>query len=104
MKIVDCPKVTVVIATFNVGRTISSAIESLINQTYPNWECLVIDGGSKDNTIDILKLYKQKESRVDFISEPVFMTLLIRGGKKPEENGYCILELMTFYFQAESQS
>ena len=70
MKIVDCPKVTVVIATFNVGRTISSAIESLINQTYPNWECLVIDGGSKDNTIDILKLYKQKESRVDFISEP----------------------------------
>ena len=36
MKIVDCPKVTVVIATFNVGRTISSAIESLINQTYKN--------------------------------------------------------------------
>lgn len=83
MKIVDCPKVTVVIATFNVGRTISSAIESLINQTYPNWECLVIDGGSKDNTIDILKLYKQKESRVDLFPNriTVFMTLLIRGGK-----------------------
>lgn len=106
MKIVDCPKVTVVIATFNVGRTISSAIESLINQTYPNWECLVIDGGSKDNTIDILKLYKQKESRVDFISEPDngIYDAFNKGWKKPKENGYCILELMTFYFQAESQS
>lgn len=90
MKIVDCPKVTVVIATFNVGRTISSAIESLINQTYPNWECLVIDGGSKDNTIDILKLYKQKESRVDFISEPDngIYDAFNKGWKKAKGDAY----------------
>ena len=63
-------KVIVLLASYNGEKYLRDQLDSLINQTYPNWECLVIDGGSKDNTIDILKLYKQKESRVDFISEP----------------------------------
>lgn len=42
-----------------------NAIQSVLNQTYENVECLVIDGASTDNTVDIIKKYN-----VDYISEP----------------------------------
>ena len=40
--------VSIIIATYNSERTIKRALESVMNQTYQNWECLVIDGNSKD--------------------------------------------------------
>lgn len=59
-------KVSVVIPTYNSQEFVSFAINSVLSQTYQDIECVVIDGGSKDNTINILKGYGDK---IIFISE-----------------------------------
>lgn len=52
------PKVTVYIPTYNYGEYIKQAIESVLNQTMSDWELIVINDGSKDNTSDILRQYQ----------------------------------------------
>lgn len=54
------PKISVIMGIFNCENTISDAIESIINQTYHDWELIMCDDGSKDNTFDIALQY-QKE-------------------------------------------
>jgi len=49
--------VTILITTYNSELYIDKAIESIINQTYTNWEIIIIDDNSKDNTIELLKKY-----------------------------------------------
>lgn len=63
-------KISIVIATLNSAKTIEQSLLSVINQTYKYKEIIVIDGGSKDGTINILKKYK--EYITIWISEPDF--------------------------------
>lgn len=51
------PKISVVTPSFNSVHTLRETIESVRAQDYPNWEHLVMDGGSTDGTLDILKEY-----------------------------------------------
>lgn len=51
------PKVTVYIPSHNYGRFLEEAIESTLRQTMSDWELLIIDDGSSDETPDIIKLY-----------------------------------------------
>src|ERR1044071_1227981 len=53
------PKISVVIPSYNQGQFLEETILSVIDQKYPNLEILVVDGGSKDNSVDIIKKYKQ---------------------------------------------
>lgn len=63
-------KISVITVTFNSGETVRDTIESVLKQEYPNYEYLVIDGGSKDNTVDIIKKYEPKfRGRMKWISE-----------------------------------
>ncbi len=62
------PKVSIITVVFNGEQTLDATIKSVINQTYNNIEYVVIDGGSKDNTINIIKKYDSKISK--WISEP----------------------------------
>lgn len=59
--------VSIITPSFNQGRYIEETILSVQNQTYKNIEHIVIDGGSSDQTIDILKKYS---SSISWISEP----------------------------------
>ncbi|HWQ42964.1 MAG TPA: glycosyltransferase [Desulfosporosinus sp.] len=54
------PKVSVVVPTYNHARYLPYALESIINQSYPNIEVLVIDDGSKDGTAELVKPYRSK--------------------------------------------
>ncbi len=61
------PLVSIVTPSYNQGRFIKRTIESVLTQSYPKIEYVVIDGGSKDETIEILRSYG---NRFDWISEP----------------------------------
>lgn len=61
-------KVSIVTVVWNNKDTIKYAIESVLSQTYPNVEYIIIDGASTDGTIDVIKGYGNKINK--FISEP----------------------------------
>ena len=52
------PRITVYIASKNYGRYLSAAIESVLRQTVQDWELLVIDDGSTDETVEVMNLYR----------------------------------------------
>jgi glycosyltransferase involved in cell wall biosynthesis len=58
------PKITIVTPSYNQGQFIEETILSVLNQTYKNIEYIVADGGSTDNTMDIVNKYKD---RIDII-------------------------------------
>lgn len=64
-------KATIITPSYNSERTIERTIESVINQTYKNIEYIIVDGGSTDDTLQIIDKYK-KSANIDFhvISEP----------------------------------
>jgi glycosyltransferase involved in cell wall biosynthesis len=61
-------KISIITVVYNNSETISSAIESILCQDYPNIEHIIIDGASTDGTVDIIKSYGSKITK--FISEP----------------------------------
>lgn len=64
------PLVTIIIASYNSGNTIGRSLQSIADQTFQDWECLVVDGASKDNTIEIVKEFETQDARFRHISEP----------------------------------
>lgn len=64
------PKVSIISATFNSSNTLQKTIDSIYNQTYSNFEYIIIDGGSTDNTLEIIKKNFEKfNGRLIYISE-----------------------------------
>lgn len=64
-------KITIITATYNSGATLCDTMESVLRQTYRDIEYLVIDGASKDNTLDIVRNYEPMfNGKLKYISEP----------------------------------
>lgn len=63
-------KISIIIASYNAEATIEKALESVTQQTYNDWECIIIDGASKDRTIEIAQKFMSKDSRIKVYSEP----------------------------------
>lgn len=62
------PKFSIVTVTYNAGATLEDTIQSVITQSYKNLEYIIVDGGSKDRTLEIIRQYRPHISKV--ISEP----------------------------------
>lgn len=62
------PKISIITVSYNSERTIEETIKSVVNQGYDNLEYVIIDGGSTDHTLDIVKKYREQINCV--ISEP----------------------------------
>lgn len=59
-------KISVLIPTYNYAKYLPSAINSVLSQTYKNFELIIIDNCSEDNTVSIIESYKKKDSRIIF--------------------------------------
>ncbi len=57
------PVISIIIATFNAESSIERALSSVASQCFQNWECIVVDGLSKDSTCDIANSYAKKDIR-----------------------------------------
>ncbi len=57
-------EVSVVMPVFNSGRYISFSIESVLQQTFRNFELLIIDNGSTDSSVEIVRSAKEKDGRI----------------------------------------
>ncbi|CAN5454414.1 hypothetical protein BH09BAC1_BH09BAC1_00830 [soil metagenome] len=55
----DLPKISIITPSYNQGHYIEETIVSIIGQGYPNLEYIIIDGGSKDGTVDVIKKYEE---------------------------------------------
>jgi glycosyltransferase involved in cell wall biosynthesis len=64
------PLVSVILPVFNAGRLLEEAIESILNQTIQNLELIIINDGSTDDSLDIIKTFAHKDKRIRFISRP----------------------------------
>lgn len=63
-------KISIITATYNSGKTLRDTMRSVLSQSYTNWEHIVVDGCSKDNTIDIIReLEPEYNGRLKWISE-----------------------------------
>lgn len=64
------PLVTIIIPTFKRAAFLERSVRSVLDQSYQNIECLVLDGGSKDGSVEILERLAAEDPRLKFISEP----------------------------------
>ena len=60
------PLISIVIPSYNQAKYIAYNLDSILAQTYSNFEVIFIDDGSKDNTAEILKSYSEKDSRIKY--------------------------------------
>ncbi|MCS6815201.1 MAG: glycosyltransferase, partial [Cyanobacteria bacterium] len=62
------PTVSVVMAVYNTARYLAQAVESILGQTFTDFEFVIIDDGSTDRSLTILKKYAAQDSRIRLIS------------------------------------
>ena len=60
------PLVSVIMPCYNMASYISDSIKSVVSQTYPYWELLIVDDASTDKTVSIIESYSQTDSRIKF--------------------------------------
>lgn len=64
-------KVSIIIPTYNRAHLIRETLDSIIAQTYTNWECIIIDDGSDDDTEQVIANYIKKDNRFQYHHRPV---------------------------------
>jgi glycosyltransferase involved in cell wall biosynthesis len=64
------PRLTIGMPTFNNERTITRAIESLLGQSFSDFELIISDDGSSDRTLDILQRYSRADTRIRLVQQP----------------------------------
>lgn len=65
------PKVSIVLPTYNGEKYIRQSIDSIINQTFTDWELIIVDDCSTDNTLDIVNEYAKKDNRIRIIHNKI---------------------------------
>lgn len=62
--------VSIITPCYNGSKYVAETIESVLAQTYQNWEMLIVDDGSKDNSAEIIRNYAEKDTRIRLIQQP----------------------------------
>ena len=64
------PKISIIIPSYNEEKNIFRCLDSVMNQTFSDFEVLCVDDGSNDKTFDIIKKYSEKDSRIIPMKNP----------------------------------
>ena len=64
---------SIIIPTFNREYLLQYTLDSILNQTYINWECILVDDGSTDDTLGVIKKYLFIDSRFKFYKRPFYI-------------------------------
>jgi len=62
-------RVSIITPVYNGARHIAETIESVLKQSYPDWEMIVVDDGSTDDTASIISAYAERDSRIQLIQQ-----------------------------------
>jgi len=63
-------KISVLTASYNYARYIGETIESVLAQTFTDWEMIIVDDGSSDNSLEVIQSYAEKDSRIKVFTHP----------------------------------
>ncbi|MFN6476316.1 glycosyltransferase family A protein [Nostoc sp. DedQUE07] len=61
------PEISIVICTYNRDKYLNNGINSVINQTFKDWELIIVDDGSQDNTFEVVNNYVQKFNNIRYL-------------------------------------
>jgi len=61
------PKVSIIVPCYNQAQYLSEALQSVLEQTYENWECIIVNDGSPDNTKEVAQEWVKKDSRFIYL-------------------------------------
>ena len=62
-------ELSIIVPMYNAERTIEKCIQSILGQTYLNFELLLVNDGSKDRTLQICETYAKKDNRIRILSQ-----------------------------------
>ncbi len=88
MKNIENPKITVLLSVFNDEKYIKQSINSILSQTFTDFELLIIDDCSTDNTTDILKVYKDPRIKIIINNKNIGITKSLNKGLKIARGEY----------------
>lgn len=63
------PKVSVIVPCYNQGEYLADALESVLYQTFTDWECIIVNDGSSDNTEEVANKFCELDKRFKYISQ-----------------------------------
>lgn len=64
------PMVTVVVPCYNHAKYLAECLDSVLAQTYSNWEVIIVNDGSVDNSVEVASAYCDKDVRIRLINQP----------------------------------
>src|SRR5574344_974638 len=60
--------ISIIIASYNYEMYLKDTIQSVLNQTYQDWELIIVDDGSTDNSVEIIKEFCAKDERIKLLT------------------------------------
>ena len=85
----NSPLISVIMSVYNCEKYVSVAIESILNQSYSNFEFVIINDGSTDSSMEIIKKYQHKDSRIVLIDQKnIGLTKSLNKGIKIAKGDY----------------
>jgi len=86
-------KVSIIVPCYNQAEYLSETLDSVLAQTYSNWECVIVDDGSNDNSREISQKYVNKDCRFKYIYQENQGPSVARNNGIRHSDGYYILPL-----------
>ena len=87
------PLVSVIVPCYKQAHLVSQTLDSVLNQSYKNWECIVVNDGSPDNTSEVVNTYVSKDSRFHLLEQENQGLAMSRNNGIRLSNGKYILPL-----------